>query len=158
MIDIEAAAALLPKSGDAARRLLGGAPPHAEAAEPARIADGRCHRRRAGAAHWRLKDRPFQVQSLGQAIARPHGSIPSSFGPLKPVELHYGATARIASPHRPRPNSLRAKWRAGDNRSRLAFIDPHRHDALVRAGKAIATPRTMPEAALVTMAACQRCP
>src|SRR5215469_13666530 len=59
VIDVEAAAALLAKSGNSARRLLRCSPPHTEPAEPAGIGDGSGQRRRAGAAHRCLKDRPF---------------------------------------------------------------------------------------------------
>src|SRR5438477_9734231 len=57
IIDVEAAAALLPKSGDSARGLFRCAPPHAEPAEPAGIGDGCRQRGRARAAHRGLKDR-----------------------------------------------------------------------------------------------------
>jgi len=60
-----AAAALLAKPGDAPPGLYCAAAPHAEPAKPARIADGGGQCRRAGAAHRGLKDRPFEVQSVG---------------------------------------------------------------------------------------------
>ena len=75
VIDVDTAAALLAKPGNAARGLVSAPAPHAEAAKTARIALRRGQRRRAGAAHRRLQDRPFVVQSLGQGVCRPHVRI-----------------------------------------------------------------------------------
>jgi hypothetical protein len=61
---VETAAALLAKPGDAALGLVGAPVPHAEPAETARVGHCDGQPRRAGAAHRRLQDRPFEVQSL----------------------------------------------------------------------------------------------
>src|SRR6516225_1609357 len=75
VIDVETTAALLAEPGDAARGLLGAPAPHAEAAKPSGIGHRRSQRRRAGTAHWRLQNGPFEIEALGQGVFRPHAGI-----------------------------------------------------------------------------------
>ena len=65
VIHVETAAALLAKPGDAALDLVDAPAPHSEPAETARVGHSGGQPGRAGAAHGRLQDRPFEVQSLG---------------------------------------------------------------------------------------------
>src|SRR3954447_16597592 len=75
VIDIETAAALLAKPVDSTLRLLGAPAPHSPPAETAHVGHRGSQPRRAGAAHWRLQDRPFEVQFLGKGIRRPHARV-----------------------------------------------------------------------------------
>src|SRR3954471_15207476 len=84
VIDIETAAALLAKSVDATLGLLGAPAPHAQPAETARVGHRGSQPRRAGAAHWRLQDRPFEVQSLGKGVRRPHARVLPSLARVVP--------------------------------------------------------------------------
>src|SRR5579872_6694229 len=72
IVDVKAAAALLAKTGDPPRSLFRAARPHAKPAEPAGIGHRGGERGCAGAAHRGLQDRIFEIEPLGERVARPH--------------------------------------------------------------------------------------
>ena len=73
IVDVQAAAALLPETGNATFGILGGKPPHSEAAEAACIAHRGSESGRAEPAHRRLEDGPLEIKPLGEGVSRPHG-------------------------------------------------------------------------------------
>src|SRR5690348_2593579 len=73
IVDVQAGAALLPETGNAAFGILGGKSPHSDAAEATGIAHGSSESGRAEPAHRRLEDGPLETEPLGEGVSRPHG-------------------------------------------------------------------------------------
>jgi hypothetical protein len=68
IVYVQAPAALLPEARDAALRILGGESPHAEATQAAGVANGGGESGRTEPTHWRLEDRPLEVEPFGDAF------------------------------------------------------------------------------------------
>ena len=72
IVDVQAAAALLPEAGDAPLCILGREAPHAETAEATGVTDGSGERGGAEPSHRRLQDGPLEIEPLGERVPRPH--------------------------------------------------------------------------------------
>ena len=80
IVDVETAAALLAKAGDAPFGIFSRKAPHAQTTKPSSVADRCGQAGRTHGAHRRLEYRPLEVQTLGQCILRPHALSPTGPG------------------------------------------------------------------------------
>src|SRR6202521_5932659 len=77
VVDVQAAAALLPEPSNAAFRILCGKSPHTEANEATCVAERRGEGGGTEPTHWRLEDGPLEVESVGERVLGPHRCSPN---------------------------------------------------------------------------------